>query len=144
MNQRQNYNASGRCLLWEHEPGADQVSSARSDERGAFSELGLALAPREGGFSRKGGHQKQAAGRHLSRLRQKLRTPLSRAFLIRITVPRTTHSCALTLSSFYRFEALLLAQFQIECVFLNILNDFLIHHFSFETLEGALQAFAVL
>ena len=63
--------------------------------------------------------------------------------LIRIRVPRSAFVLACTLSCLYCFKALPLTRFQIECVTLDVLDDFLIHHFSLEALERALQAFAI-
>src|SRR5260221_6311011 len=66
-----------------------------------------------------------------------------RAILIRITVPRTL-LLACALSGLHCLEALLLSRLQIECVFLDVLDDFLIHHFSLKAFERALQALAII
>jgi len=64
--------------------------------------------------------------------------------LVRIAVPRTLLVLASALSCLRGLDTLPLPRFQIECVFLDVLDDFLIHHFSLKALECAFQAFAII
>jgi hypothetical protein len=48
------------------------------------------------------------------------------------------------LSGLRLLDALLLARLQIESVFLDVLDDVLVHHLALEAFERALEAFAVL
>jgi hypothetical protein len=64
------------------------------------------------------------------------------AIWLRLAVARALLSVALTCQD--RFDSLLLTWFQIECVTLNFLNDFLLQNLALESPQRVLQSFTIL